>query len=512
MLKIKGWSIIMFFKKYKLEHIIIGVFVIIKLVLQLTAISNSGFFSDEFLHIEAGKHLAFGYSDFPPMIALFAWIQNLFNSDSLFINHLFNLIASAMIILFCGLTTIKLGGKWLAVLVTLSCILFSPGLEGTQFLFFPTAFEQLFWIVCIYYIASYCQCQDTKYLIWFCIFGAFGFLTKYSIAFLFGGIMISSIIFQRDIFSKRNFWIGLLIFFVLILVNLYWQIKNQFPVFTHFSQLYDRQLNQLSMGKELKKLFLFSNPFTIVFWLTALLVIPFISKLKQYRLISFALFCSFVLLFISKGKWYYFFPVVIGLVPLGAVFFEQLLQKRKWIIYTYLIMLGLAGMYLVPQGIPIVKLEKHINLYHLKPNKDGKIPLAFDNFYSTEIWNQILNTVNKTYVELQPEEQKKCLILGRHYSMAGAVNLLGGKYGLPQAFSLHSSFEWMPEFNKDAIIIAIGESNWRKQNWEAYFGDVEEVGIVENKYANKENEYIYRIFLCKKLKYNSTEFTQLIKN
>uniref|UniRef100_UPI0025C06B97 glycosyltransferase family 39 protein n=1 Tax=Marinilabilia sp. TaxID=2021252 RepID=UPI0025C06B97 len=411
-----------------------------------------------------------------------------------------------------GLTTIKLGGKWLSVLVTLSCILLSPGLEGTQFLFLPTAFEQLFWVICIYFMVDYCKYHDAKYLIWFCIFGAFGFLTKYSITFLFGGLIISSIIFRRDIFSKRDLWIGLLIFFVLILANLYWQIKNQFPVFIHFSQLYDRQLNQLSMVEELKKLILFSNPFTIIFWLSGLLVVPFISKFKQFRLISFALFCSFVLLFISKGKWYYFFPVVMSLVPLGAVFFEQLLQKKKWIIYTYLISLGLTGMYLLPQGIPIVKLEKHIKLYHLKPNKDGKIPLSFDNFYSTEIWTQILNIVNKTYVELQPEEQMRCLILGRHYSMAGAANLLGAKYGLPQAFSLHSSFEWIPEFDKDAIIIAIGESNWIKGNWEAYFGDVKEVGIVENKYANRVNEYNYRIFLCKKLKYNSMEFAQLIKN
>lgn len=502
----------MFLKKYKLEHIIIAVFVIIKLVIQITALFNSGFFSDEFLHIEAGKHLAFGYSDFPPMIAIFAWIQNLFNSDSVFINHLFNLIASAMIFLFCGLITIKLGGKWLAVLITLSSILLSPGMEGTQFLFLPTAFEQLFWIICIYCIVGYCQNQDSKYLIWFCIFGAFGFLTKYSIAFLFVGIIISSLIFQRDVFSEKNLRIGLLMFFIIIMVNLYWQIKNQFPVFTHFSQLYDRQLNQLSMGKELKKLFLFSNPFTIVFWLSGLLLVPFTSKLKQYRLISFALLCSFVLLLISKGKWYYFFPVVIGLIPLGAVFFEQLLQRRTWILYSYLAVLGLTGIYLLPQGIPIVKLERYIKLYHLKPNKDNKIPLAFDNFYSTEIWARILNVVNKTYEELPPEEQKKCLILGRHYSMAGAVNLLGKKYELPEAFSLHSSFEWMPEFDKDAVIIAIGESNWLKQNWEAYFGEVEEVGIVENKYANKENEYNYSIFLCKKLKYNSMEFKQLIKN
>ncbi|HRU01280.1 MAG TPA: glycosyltransferase family 39 protein [Victivallales bacterium] len=510
-MKIKKLISNMFFKRYKPEYIVIAFFVIIKLMLQIMALSNSGFFSDEFLHIEAGKHLAIGYADFPPMIAIFARIQNLFNSDSVFINHLFNLIASAMIIVFCGLTTIRLGGKWLAVLTTLLCILFAPGMEGTQLLFLPTAFEQLFWVLCIYCIINYTQFTDSKYLILFFIFGALGFLTKYSIAFLFVGVIISAVIYQRDIFSKKSLWVGLLIFFILIAVNLYWQIINQFPVIHHFSQLYDRQLNQLSMGKELKKLVLFSNPLTTVFWLTGLLIIPFSSKYKQYRIISFALLCSFILLFIAKGKFYYFFPVVLGLIPLGAVFYEQLLHNRKWIIFSYLIVLGLVGTYLLPQGIPIIKLDRYIKLYNLKSNKDGKIPMDFDNYYSTEIWNQILGVVKKTYTDLSLEEKRKCFILGRHYSMAGAVNLLGEKYGLPQAFSLHSSFEWMPEFDKDAVIIAIGESNWLKQHWEEYFNDVREIAIVENKYANKVNKYNYRIFLCKKLKYSSTELKKLIK-
>ncbi len=502
----------MFLRNYKLEYIIIAVFVVIKLVIQLIALSNSGFFSDEFLHIETGRHLAFGYLGFPPMIAVFAWIQNLFNSDSVFIHHLFNLISSAMIIVFCGLITIRLGGKWLAVLATLLCVLLSPGMAGTQLLFLPTAFEQLFWIICVYCVVSYCLNQNTNYLIYFCIFGALGFLTKYGIVFLFGGMIISSLIFQRDIFLKKSLWIGFVLFLALIAANLYWQIKNQLPVITHFSQLYATQLNQLSMGEELKKLFLFSNPFSIVFWFTGLFVVPFISKFKQYRLISFALLYSFVLLFIAKGKWYYFFSVIIGAIPFGAVFLEQLLQKRKGIIYTYLTVLGLCGIYLLPQGIPIIKLENFIKLYHKKPNKDNKIPLAFDNYYSAEIWNRILNVIKKTYMELPPEEQKRCLILGRHYSMAGAVNLLGSKYGLPQAFSLHSSFEWMPEFDKDTIIIAIGESNWLTQHWGEYFGYVEEVGIIDNKYASKQNEYNYRIFLCKGLKYNSVEFKHLIEN
>ena len=53
----------MFFRKYPPEYTVIAVFIAIGLVLQLTALSNSGFFSDEFLHIEAGRHPGlFGFS------------------------------------------------------------------------------------------------------------------------------------------------------------------------------------------------------------------------------------------------------------------------------------------------------------------------------------------------------------------------------------------------------------------------------------------------------------------
>ena len=55
----------MFFRKYPPEYIVIAVFIAIGLVLQLTALSNSGFFSDEFLHIEAGRHPAWGFGFSP---------------------------------------------------------------------------------------------------------------------------------------------------------------------------------------------------------------------------------------------------------------------------------------------------------------------------------------------------------------------------------------------------------------------------------------------------------------
>lgn len=67
----------------KQTRIIILIFCIISLALHLVADYHSGFGSDELLHIETGNHLAFGYMEFPPMIGLLAFIQNL---SAFFIN------------------------------------------------------------------------------------------------------------------------------------------------------------------------------------------------------------------------------------------------------------------------------------------------------------------------------------------------------------------------------------------------------------------------------------------
>ncbi len=378
--------------------------------------------------------------------------------------------------------------------------------------FLPTAFDQLFWIICIYCSASYCQSQNARYLIWFCIFGHWDFLTKYSIVFsvrrdAYFVVNLSERYFSEKEFMDRIANIPCVNHTEPLLAN-----KKSVSGDHSFFPIIRQSAKPTFNGRGIKEAFSFFKSLHNDILASRTVRDSVYFKFKRYKLISFALCCSFVFLFCAKGKWYYFFPVVIGAIPLGTVFFERLLQKRKWIIYAYLTVLRLTGVYLLPQGIPIIKLQRFIELYHKKPNKDGKIPLAFDNYYSTEIWTRILNVVNKTYIELPSEEQEKCFILGRHYSMAGAMNLLGKKYGLPQAFSLHSSFEWMPEFDKGAVIIAIGESNWLEQHWGEYFKYVKEIGIVENKYASKESEYNYRIFLCKGLKYNSVEFKRFIEN
>jgi hypothetical protein len=299
---------------------------------------------------------------------------------------------------------------------------------------------------------------------------------------------------------------------IIILPNIFWQINNGYPVFHHVSQLYQTQLNNQSSLNEFVNLILFLNPFTCIIWITALIALPFNKSGKIYGLPLYTLVFSFLLIIIAKGKSYYYYPIILGLISYGSVYYEKKLHNKNLFLIGYLSIVSISGILILPLGLPLLNLKTFITTYNLKPNNDNKIPLAFENYYAKENWNRILTAVDDIYSKLSNEEKKKCLIWGRHYSMAGGINLLGFQYHLPQAFSFHSSFyQWVPEFSKDAIIITISESNWQKSNWERYFTNVEEVVKIDNRFASEPNWYDYHIFLCKDLKYDSSELKSIFK-
>src|SRR5215467_3311930 len=121
----------------KQTKLLILIFCILKLTLHLLADYHSGIRGDELLYIQTGNHFAFGYMECPPMMGLLAFIQNLFHSPSVFVYHIFPHIAMLLIIIYVGKITVELGGKSIAVFVTLFCLLVGPAVELSQQLFEP---------------------------------------------------------------------------------------------------------------------------------------------------------------------------------------------------------------------------------------------------------------------------------------------------------------------------------------------------------------------------------------
>lgn len=161
----------------KQTKLVILAFCTVKLALHLIADHHSGFQGDELLHIETGNHLAFGFMEFPPMIGVFAFIQNLLESESVYVHHIFSHIVAILILILVSKITVELGGKTKAVFLVLMCIFIAPAFGRSQQLFQPVVFSQFFWVLNFYLLTKYVKFLDKKFLWYLTISTALAFLT-----------------------------------------------------------------------------------------------------------------------------------------------------------------------------------------------------------------------------------------------------------------------------------------------------------------------------------------------
>lgn len=494
--------------------LILFAFCIIKLALHLIADSNSGFQGDELLHIETGNHLAFGFMEFPPIIGVLAFIQNLFQSESVFAHHIFPHIAALLILIFVSKITIELGGKTKAVFLILMCIFIAPAFGRSQQLFQPVVFSQLFWVLNFYLLTRYVKHLDKKYLWYLTITTALAFLTKYdAVFFIFG---VSSLLFfksTRQAILEHKFWHNIIVFALLISPNIIWQIANDFPVLKMFARLYETQLERQTPLEVLQGFFMALNPLSLLVSIPAIFSL-FHHSMKLYRPLSVSILLSIIFLVFSKGKGYYFYPIALTLLPFGAVYWERyILSKRKWLIYPIGVILA-VGVFLIPFGMPVFPLESYLKHDYPYENREviegGKFNIRFEERYSKDYWPDILKELKTVYDSLPSKERNQTMIWGKHYAQAGAVNLFKDRYHLPMAFSLHGSFyNWLPDGNMPETTICLGYN--LGGFFKEHFAEVKRVRTFYNPYAETKEEQHQHIYICNKPKQTFDELKILFE-
>src|ERR1700722_7692391 len=82
---------------------ILAALAVAKFLLQVTAIRHYGFFPDELYYLACGEHLAWGYVDQPPLIALVAWFERHALGGSLVAVRILPVLAGAAIVFLTGI-------------------------------------------------------------------------------------------------------------------------------------------------------------------------------------------------------------------------------------------------------------------------------------------------------------------------------------------------------------------------------------------------------------------------
>jgi hypothetical protein len=228
------------------------------------------------------------------------------------------------------------GGLFAKVIASLA-ITFSVILRLNT-LFQPNSFEVMSWTVLFYIIVLYLNREKAIYLILAAGILGIAFLNKYNVLFPMAGIGLAWLIFPERKLLFTKYLIGAVILFLLIILpNVLWQIRNDIPFIHHMKLLAKTQLENMSRANFIKEqLLFFSNS---IF----LLVLAFIAFLrfdafKRYRLIPASFIITIAIYMWFNAKSYYSVGLYPVLIAFGAFYLEYITERRTrlWRIATWL--------------------------------------------------------------------------------------------------------------------------------------------------------------------------------
>ncbi|WP_298473177.1 glycosyltransferase family 39 protein [uncultured Maribacter sp.] len=467
---------------------------IVKFIIQLLGNRNYGFHRDELLHLSVSEHLDWGFMEFPPLIAVIGKISYWLFGYSLIGVRLFPTLAGIAILVLCCLMVKELGGKSKAILVAgISVLAFLPFYRNHT-LFQPVAFDQLFWTLGFYFIIRFINVQNKFFLILLGITFGVGLMNKYTIVVWAFGLFVGLFFYQKgSLFKNKWLYISVLISLLIFSPNIIWQIQNNFPLFQHLQALNENQLDTIKpMEFGLEQL---NFPFTLTISLFGLFALIFGRNLKKYRSIGIASLVIFVTMWLLNSKAYYVFAIYPILFAAGAVKVETLLQKKPNWIYIIAAVILIPSVYFIPELTPVLPINKYVK-YRQKKEQNGRVELTGD-YADMFGWEEQVKLVDSVYQALPAKEKNNCVLWAENYGEAGALKILGNKYGLPNPISRHGSFWTWGYGNKDAEVwISLGNE---KQSVEYVFDEVELVKIITHKYAIGEENGI-PLYICRKPK------------
>ena len=209
---------------------IVAAIAAIKLLLHLYAGRHYGYFVDELYYLACAQHLAWGYVDHPPLIALIAKITRVLLGDSLPAIHFFPALAGAAKVLLTGLIARELGGHRFAQGMAALAALLAPGFLALDNWLSMNAFEPLFWMGCCYVVIRIIRTGNQKLWLWFGVLAGIGLENKHSMLIFGFGIVAGLLVTpQRRVLRSPRMWAAGLIALLIFLPNLLWNIQNHFP-------------------------------------------------------------------------------------------------------------------------------------------------------------------------------------------------------------------------------------------------------------------------------------------
>jgi hypothetical protein len=392
-----------------------------------------GFHTDELYYLDSGRHPALGYVDFPPVVPLLARLETGLLGISPWTLRLLPTLLGGFMVVLSGAYVRRLGGSlWLQGLALLVAAA-APYFLGANWVFQTVTFDEVTWMVALYWFLCLVIDQRPRYWIYLGITLGVGLEVKYTIAGLIAGIGMAVLLTPslRSTLRTSYPWIGAGIALLIWAPNLVWQVAEGFPSLTYITN------HQGSGGGPAAYLI---EVFGYLFFLVPLWLAGLVSLFRHPQLRPIGIACAVpLLLFLFVGKSYY----AVGTVPLAMAQGLMAIAHVK----RPQIRVGLQIAVVVACVLEFVSFAQ-LTLPITPPNRlhaaglDGKNELFADSVG----WDDIAQQVQSLYGDLPGSERKDTVIISAYYGVPGALWIYGDPSRLPAVMSPQlSDWYWLPK-------------------------------------------------------------------
>jgi hypothetical protein len=459
-----------------------------------------GFHRDELATLDDARHLAWGYIAYPPITPFFGHLALTLFGTSLVGFRFFAVLAQAIAVVLTGLMARNFGGGRGAQLVAAAAAV--PFCLASGALMQYVAFDYLFWVLTAYFVVRLLWSEDLR---WWVAIGCsigFGMMTKYTMGLFVIGIVVGMLLTKaRRHLASKWLWIGVGMSVLVFLPNIIWQIQHHFISLDFLKHIHERDVR---IGRthgfltDQLKLTLFAIPL----WIAGLYYCLISRAGTRLRMLGWMYVVPLVLFVIAKGRGYYLAAAYPMLYAAGAVWGERWLASLRPLwpsLVRALAWTALAADMILLAAIAIPPAPVNSALWKFASKNNGDLVEELG-------WPELVEYVAKIRDSLPKQDRAQLGILAGNYGEAGAINLYGPRYGLPQAISGINSF-WQRGYGSPPpeTLIVLGIS---RGFLERNFASCQIAGHTPNPYGieNEETSGHPDIYLCRGLRQNWPDF------
>jgi hypothetical protein len=482
-------------KIFNRSFLIIILLAAVKLLIPLIIHPDFEFHRDEFLYMAMGNHLALGYLEVPPFIALVSKLTALILGKSLYAMRFLPAVSGAVTVIVIGLIVRELGGRFFAQILAILAYLFSIVYLRMNLFLMPVTFDLMFFVLGSYLFIRILKKNQPRLWVWLGVVTGFGLLNKYTmLLFAFGiliGLLLSS---HRTLLLQKWPYLSALIALLIWLPNLIWQQQNGWPFFDHMRVLAESQLSHMNPGIFLLAQLLM-NFYAAPIWIIGLYSLLAGRLSRDFRPVGWLYVSILLVMLILNGKIYYLAPAYPMLLAAGAVSVEAyiLRHQRYWLKPAILSLMLMGYISLIPVGLPVLSTSGLIGYFRFASKymgvgdalrwESGELHQLPQDYADMLGWKEMTEHVAQVYHSLPPAIREKCAIVTANYGEAGAIDYYAEQFDIPRCISKGGSFwGWgYREYDGEcAVTVGFSEANVR-----GYYNIVEPAAPFQYPFARE---------------------------